>query len=101
MIRHDAPSQKAIAFAVEVKERLLDKRRDVRSAKPTRPETSIELVVGLEKVVGKRSEGLGNSLRQAVAQPEGHELYGLRRVKVRQVTAGVPAFRIHDSTLVA
>ncbi len=78
MIGHDAPRQKAITLAIEMKQRRLDKPCDVRSAEPTRTSSGIKLFVRLGKIVGERSEGLGDSSREAVAQAEGHELDGLR-----------------------
>ena len=77
MIGHDAPGQKAITPTVEMEQCRLDKLRDVRPTQPTCTKASIQLLIGLDKVVGKRSDGLGNSLRQAVTQAERHELDNL------------------------
>jgi hypothetical protein len=37
----------------------------------------------LGKIVGERSESLGDGSGKAVAQAKGHELYCLRRIEVR------------------
>ena len=62
MIGHDAPGQKAITPAVEMEQCCFDKLRDVRPTQPACTQTGIQRLIGLDKVVGKRSEGLGNSL---------------------------------------
>ena len=74
VIGHEAPSQEAIALAVEMQQSRLNKRRDLRTPKPTRSQTNIQLALYAMDIIFPVAEHLRDGLGQAVGKPEGHEL---------------------------
>ena len=72
MIGHDAPSQEAIALAVEMQQSRLNKRRDLLTPQPTCANTNIQLALYAMDVVFPVPQHLRDRLGQTVGEPERH-----------------------------
>lgn len=85
VVRHQAPSQRAIALVIEVEERVLDKRRYLWPTEPACSAPGIEFAVDAMNLILAMTHPFGNGPRQAVGKPERDELNGFRRVEVRKI----------------
>src|ERR1051325_9615489 len=96
MVRHDGPCVQPVAVGIKPQESGFDQYGD-----PILPESAGTPTL-IEKLV---SQALGPScptqrqcgfLRQAVGEPEGHELHDILGVEMREVTSRVPTLMIHS-----
>jgi hypothetical protein len=87
VIRHDAPGEKPVALIVEMQQRGFDQHGDVFALQPAGAEARIEFAVDLHCRIVLKAERLDHVPRQAVGEPERHELHRFGRIEVRQVAS--------------
>jgi hypothetical protein len=83
VIGHETPGKQAIALAVKMEQRILDKRGDVRLSQPTFTESNIQIALDAVDCILSMQQRLRHGRRQAIGKSERHELDRLGRIEVR------------------
>jgi hypothetical protein len=92
VVRHYAPGQQAVALSIEMEKGIFNEFGNIGPAQPASTATVVEFLIYASRGSPGKAKGFGDGARQTVGQPERHELDGLGRIEVRQITSGMPAF---------
>jgi hypothetical protein len=96
VVRHNRPGEKPIALAIENQKRVFDELGNVRPLQPARAQPAIEHLLG-RRFRPAPGAHLGRDFRgQAVSQTEGHELDGVLRIEVGEISPRMPSLGFHD-----
>jgi len=92
MVGHYAPGKNPVTLAIEMQDGFLDSRGNIWPAQPARTQPDVELTINSPNSVRLTATCLDNGPRETIGEAERHELHCFRRIEVRQVASGIPAF---------